>query len=414
MKLSVMALRSIIRNRRRSFITSLSVAFGIFLAVTFTGAGYYSYSRMIDTGAVMGYGHVTATAAGFVDRPSFSRRLESADLVRREALRLDGVQGAYARIMGQGMLAAGAESSGGMLLGIDPAVENPRHNFFLRSIVKGRLFEDSGGRGAVIGVKMAGKLNLEPGRKMILTVTDSKGELTSELLRISGLFRTGDQAVDSGMVLLPLNRLRQVLGYNADGASLVAVYLDDQRQAEKVKQVMARKIDRQGKVEVLTWRETQPDLAGLIAVDRLFNYLLQFLVGLVIAAGIMNTMLMSVLERRKELGIMMAVGMSPSQVVRLVLIESLWLGCLGLVLGVILTAPWFYYMSTTGLDLSRYVGEDYSAAGVLVDPVMKIRLYRQNAAAIIATVLVLTMAAGLYPAVKAGRVPPVKAIKDIR
>jgi ABC-type lipoprotein release transport system permease subunit len=99
-------------------------------------------------------------------------------------------------------------------------------------------------------------------------------------------------------------------------------------------------------------------------------------------------------------------------VARLVLVESLWLGCLGVVLGIVLTAPWFYYMSRTGIDLSGLVGEEYSAGGVLVDPVLKLRLFRESALAILASVFLLTLAAGIYPAIRAGRILPAKSIKE--
>ena len=141
--------------------------------------------------------------------------------------------------------------------------------------------------------------------------------------------------------------------------------------------------------------------------------MLQLLVGLVIAAGITNTMLMSVLERTREFGIMMALGMTPGQTVRMVLIESFWVGCLGVVLGILVTAPWFYFMSKTGIDLSGYVGGDYSAGGVLVDPVMKLRLFKESAAVILVTVFFLTIGAGVYPAFRAGKIIPVETIKEI-
>jgi ABC-type lipoprotein release transport system permease subunit len=408
-----MAWRTLSRNRRRTLITSLSVAFGIFLAVTLTGSGDYSYTNMINTSTIMGLGHVSIAEEGYNDRPSLSRWLRDAGPIRAAAAGLPLVSGAYPRIMGQAMFAAGAKSAGGMFMGIDPVLEGTHHNFFLRSIVDGALFAEADGRGALIGAEMAKKLNLRPGRKMVITVTDKDGELTSELLRISGVFRTGDHAADSSIVLVPLDRLRRTLGYGPGGATLVAVYTDDLRQVADIRATLAARPAHSGELEVLTWRETQADLAGLIAVDRLFNYLMQLLVGLVIAAGIMNTMLMSVLERRREFGIMLAVGMAPSRVVRLVLVESLWLGCLGVVLGVVLTAPWFYYMSRTGIDLSGLVGEDYSAGGVLVDPVLKLRLFRESALAILASVFLLTLAAGIYPAIRAGRVLPAQSIKEI-
>lgn len=413
MKLNAIALRTLARNRRRTLITSFSVAFGIFLAVTFTGSGDYSYTEMIDTSAVMGFGHVSVEAAGYNEKPSLARWFPAADRIREAAVETAAVSGAYPRIIGQAMFAAGAKSGGGMFMAIDPALEKPAHNFFLRSVVEGSMFKDTEGRGALIGVEMAKKLNVGPGKKVIITVTDKDGQLASELLRVSGLFKTGDQAADSGIVLVPLDRMRQNLGYGKDGTTLVAVYVDDQRKVGAIRNRLSAILAGNPGTEVLTWHDTQSDLSGLIAVDRLFNYLLQLLVGLVIAAGITNTMLMSVLERTREFGIMMALGMTPGQVVRQVLVESFWLGCLGVFLGVVITVPWFYYMSETGIDLSRYVGEDYSAGGVLVDPVMKLRLFKESAAAILATVFFLTLAAGVYPAVRAGKIMPVDSIKEI-
>ena len=413
MKLNTIALRTLWRNKRRTLITSLSVAFGIFLAVTFTGSGDYSYTNMIDTSVVMGFGHVSIEAEGYNDMPSLARWLRGEEAVRGYASSLDNVEGAYARIMGQAMFAAGAKSVGGFFMGIDSALETPLHNFFLRSVVEGRLFEETGGRGIVIGSEMAEKLNLRLGKKLVITVTDKDGELTSELLRVKGIFKTGDHAADAGIALVPLGKAQETLGYGGDGASFVAVYVNDLRKVKDVQHQLAAGFAGENAVEVLTWRETQSDLSGLIAVDRLFNYLIQFLVGLVIAAGIMNTMLMSVLERSREFGIMMAVGMSPGQVVRLVLIESFWLGCLGVVVGVILSIPWFYYMSEVGIDLAQHVGDDYSAGGVLVDPVMKLRLFKESALVILVAVFGLTMAAGIYPAFRAGRVLPVDTLKEM-
>jgi len=413
MKLNTMALRTLYRNKRRTLITSFSVAFGIFLAVTFTGSGDYSYTNMINTSVVMGFGHVSVEAYGYNESPSLARWLQGEKSVLDSALSYDSVEGAYARIMGQAMFAAGAKSVGGVFLGIDPATEKPLHNFFLRSIVEGVLFDDTAGRGVVIGSEMAQKLNLRLGKKLIVTVTDKNGELASELLRVKGIFKTGDLAADSGIALVPLGRAQDILGYGDDGASFVAVYVNDLRKVKNVRRSLAATFDRDKSVEVLTWKETQSDLSGLVAVDRLFNYLIQFLVGLVIAAGIMNTMLMSVLERNREFGIMMAVGMRPGQVVRLVIIESCWLGCLGLAIGVVFSIPWFYYMSEVGIDLAKHVGEDYSAGGVLVDPVMKLRLFKESALAILVAVFALTMAAAVYPAFRAGRVLPVDTLKEM-
>jgi ABC-type lipoprotein release transport system permease subunit len=367
---------------------------------------------MINTSAVMGLGHLSVEHPDYQDTPTLDKRLLDATVVQQRALQIPGVTAAQVRIMGQAMFASGAKSVGGAFIAIDPDQETPTHNIFLRTLVEGRLFSADEEHGVVVGAKMAEKLNLRLGKKLIFTMTDKDGELVSELGRVSGIFKTGDDSVDGGVVLLPLALVRKGLGYEPEAASLVAIFLADHREAEPVKTTLARLWAKKPDIGVLTWQESQPDLAGLIKVDRLFNHLLQFLVGLVIAAGIMNTLLMSVMERQREFGIMMALGMMPGQVVRLVLLESCWLGILGLILGVIITTPWFLYMATVGIDFSSQIGKDYSAGGVLVDPVMKFRLYRESAMWIAGAVFSLTLLAGIFPAFKAGRTTPVENLKQ--
>lgn len=407
-----MACRSLRRNLRRSLITAFSIGFGVFLAVTFTASGDYSYTNMIETSAVMGLGHVTLQPVGYNDSPSLSMELAEAEMFHRELTAIPGVEAARARIAGQAMFGAGAKSVGGAFMAIDPDQETPAYNLLTRSITQGALFDSDDERGVLVGERMAKKLKLRLGKKLIITVTDKNGEIASELTRVRGIFRTGEHSVDSSLVLLPLTMVRKLLRYGSDSATYVSVYLEDHRQATEMVNYLRTRWGQKD-VEILPWQKTQGELAGLVAVDRLFNYLLQLLVGLVIAAGIMNTMLMSVLERKRELGIMMAIGMRPGQVVGLVLAESFWLAVVGLGIGVLITAPWFYYMAVYGIDFTSLMSDEYSAGGVVVEPVMKFRLYRESAAAIIGVVFTLTIAAGIYPAIRAGRIPPVDSIKEI-
>lgn len=412
MQLGTMAWRNLMRNRRRTVITAFSVAFGVLLSVTFTASGDYAYTNMINTSAVMGLGHLSVEHPEYQDTPTMDKRLLDAEEIRQHALQTPGVTAAQIRIMGQAMFASGAKSVGGTFIAIDPDQETPTYNIFLRTLVEGQCFTADEEHGVVVGAKMAEKLNLRLGKKLIFTLTDKNGELISELSRVSGIFKTGDDSVDGALVLFPLALVRRALGYEPKAASLVAIFLDDHREASALQRAFARIWAERPDIAILRWQQSQPDLAGLIAVDRLFNYLLQFLVGLVIAAGITNTLLMSVMERRHEFGIMMALGMMPGQVMRLVLLESCWLAVVGLALGVVITTPWFLYMAEIGIDFSRQIGEDYSAGGVLIDPVMKFRLYRESGMWIGGAVFSLTLVAGIFPAFKAGTTPPVENLKQ--
>jgi len=211
-------------------------------------------------------------------------------------------------------------------------------------------------------------------------------------------------------VLLPINSVRTTLHYDAQDATLLAVIINDQRYAERMRDKISL-AEGDPQIEVLSWQQTQTEMAGIITMDRGGNYISQFLIGLLIAAGILNTLLMSVLERTREFGVMMAVGMSPRTLFMLVVVESLWLAIIGIVIGIIITAPWYAYLYYVGLDFSGAIGEDYSAGGILVDPLIRIRLYKESIIAILSGVFSLTLLAGLYPAWRAGRIPPVESLK---
>lgn len=410
MQLHKMAWRNLWRRKRRTWITGFSIGFGVMLAVTFTGTGDYAYTNMINLGADMGFGHITIEPSGYNQTPSLDKRLKQTNDIRDHVLSIPGVNDAMIRIMGQSMFATAGKSVGGMFIAIDPATESPEHNLLIRSMHEGALFQDSDERGIVIGDKMAKNLKVGLGKKMVYTTTDANGEIVSEIARVSGIFQTGVDEVDGAMVLLPINSVRKTLHYDADEATLVAVIIEDQRYTERFREQMNKEVGNPQR-EVLGWKDTQADLAGIIAMDRSSNYISQFLIGLLIAAGILNTLLMSVLERTREFGVMMAIGTSPSTLFGLVLAESFWLALFGLILGIMMTTPWYLFMYSSGIDFTGFMGGETSAGGILVDPVLKIRLFKESIMAILVGVFSLTLISGIYPAWRAGRIPPVESLK---
>jgi len=411
-KLNQLAFRNIFRRKRRTLITASSVAFGVLLSVTFTGTGDYTYTHMIDAGAKMGMGHVTVEPVGYQNSPTLDKKLQHIDKMLDEIRSLENVSEAVPRIMGQAMFASANKSIGGVFIAVDPNIENAKNNLFIQSLSEGKLFSASSKYGIVVGYKLAHKLRLKLGKKLVYTTTDASGEIISRIARVKGMFKTGVDTIDSSMVLLPLAATQQALGYSNNQASFIAILLHDQRHANEMRDKIASLNSTQN-ADVLSWHEAQPDLAGVIAMDKSMNYISQFLVGLIIAAGILNTMLMSVLERKHEFGMMMAVGLSPQALFKLVMVESFWLALLGLMLGIVITAPWFYFLYYHGIDLSSGFGDDFTYGGVLIDPLFKARLFPESIMFILGSVFTLAMLAGAYPAWKAGRTPPIESLKTI-
>jgi ABC-type lipoprotein release transport system permease subunit len=141
---------------------------------------------------------------------------------------------------------------------------------------------------------------------------------------------------------------------------------------------------------------------------------MEVLIAIIVAAGIFNTLFVSVMERLREFGIMMAIGFSPASLFRLVMLESLWLGLVGLAAGAALTVGPYLYLAGTGIDMAAMIGgEGLEVAGVAVSSIMRVGIFPEHAVLIAVAVFIATMLSGLYPAWRAGRVVPVETIKIV-
>jgi ABC-type lipoprotein release transport system permease subunit len=277
---------------------------------------------------------------------------------------------------------------------------------------EGEMFATSEDRGIILGSKLAENLDVELGKKVVYTVSDRKGEISSGLARVTGILETGATEVDSATCLLPIDSFREVLGYESQESTQIAVFLDSHRSADEV----AARLDRElgEDVAVLPWHEALPDLAGFVTLKETGNIVLQLIITVLIAAGIFNTLFVSVMERMREFGILAAIGFSARQLFSLVLWESLWVALCGIVAGVLLTAGPYYYLNTEGIDYSALLGDDQAQiAGVTMSMQLYVELYPPHGLVIAAAIIIATLTAGLYPAFKAGRVEPVEVIRIV-
>jgi ABC-type lipoprotein release transport system permease subunit len=411
-RLGVMAWRNLWRRRRRTLITISSIAFGTFLAVIFTAFQDRNFADMIDLAARMIGGHVTLQHPEYHDKPTLSRSVRDTDRLASLAMEDEEVVRVVTRIMGFAMLSTASANYGGGFIAFDPEAEDEDTLSIMEGLEEGEIFATSRDQGIILGKRLAKNLGTEMGKKVVYTLTDRNGEIVSGLARVSGIVRTGAPRLDAGLCLLPIDSLREVLGYEPDEALQVAVFIDDQRKSAEV----ARRLqDRVGpEVAALTWDQVQPDLAGFIAMKVSGAIFMEVLIAIIVAAGIFNTLFVSVMERLREFGIMMAIGFSPGSLFRLVMLESLWLGLVGLAAGAALTVGPYLYLSAAGLDMTAMIGgEGAEVAGVAVSPIMRVGIFPEHAVFIAVAVFTATMLSGLYPAWRAGRVVPVETIKIV-
>ena len=411
-KLFALAWRNLWRQRRRTLLTLVSIAFGGFLAVLMTAMQDRSFADFIDTAAKLGSGHVTLQHPEYLDTPTLTRTVKGVDEKMAVAEGVEDVVHVVDRTSGQTMLSTAHDSYGAFFIAYDPALETDDTFEFDDGLVKGELFQDASDDGIVLGTILARNLGAGIGDKVVFTLTDRTGEIVTGMERLRGTVDAGSPALNAGLCLLPLDTVREVIGYDPTEGTQVAVFLSDGRQSNAVRAALDAKLGDD--VAVLTWDQIQPEIQAFIAMKVGGGRFMEIIIGLLVAAGIFNTLFMSVMERGREFGIMLAIGYSSAQLFALVMFESLLLAGMGLVAAIALTAGPYYYLYNHGIDLTEAYTEQgldsMDVGGVGFDMILRIGIFPENAIAIAVAIVLATVFAGLYPAWRAGRVDPVTAI----
>jgi ABC-type lipoprotein release transport system permease subunit len=407
-----LAFRNLRRNLRRTLITVLAIGAGTALALFGLGLGDGGHFQMIQNGVAIGQGHLTFQPDGFLESPSNTLFLEDPSPLLRVARESGYVENAFPRIRGEGMLATAGGAEGIGFLGIDPT-DPGESAIFRRSMSKGDFLQENSGAKVIVGAKLAERLKLKTGRKTVLTTQDATGEITSTLLRVEGIFRTGSGAIDGTIILVPLAYLQDALSMG-DGVTSIAIYLDNpfkQDAAQSSIRGMADGLTQPGGPELYNWQTLQSDLRDYVVIDDAFGYMIYAIILLIVAIGVLNTVLMSVMERRREIGILTAVGMEGRHIMAMILTETVFITILGILVGLIIGLGVNWYFSTYGWDLSAMSPEEWSLAGTVIDPVLYSHLRPQRALTLCGLVFMLTVTMGIYPAWKASRTLPVEAME---
>lgn len=411
MKLLGLALRNLFRNTRRTVITAAAVAVGLSMMVLTITLQEGSYADMISQGVSQLAGHVVVQGKGFqASKDSDIVVTAVSDIETQIAKDFPDAVIAPRTFLG-GLINSPSNSVAAALQGIDPDAEAQVQDL-PRKIVDGTWLAQDDTRGILIGATMAETLAVGIGDKIVYMGQHSGGtDVDSRLFRVRGIFQTGAKEVD-GFVTYAHIAATEELQAQDDVATMITVHLRDPKQASQAADLLRAQLARDD-LEVLSWSQALPEIYGMIQVDRSSGDLMLAILGLIVALGVLNTMLMSVLERTREFGVMLAVGLRPATLLRLVLYEGLFLGLIGTAAGLLLGGALSWYLIRNGLDYSQFMGESFTMGGIALSSVVygKFSLYR-TAIYAVGSVL-FTTAAALYPAIHVARLQPVDAIHHV-
>lgn len=414
------ALRNLLRQRRRTLILLITIVLSFSLLLVFTGLADGGHQAMANIGVRMGLGHVVVYPAGYREDPGLDRLIEDRKEIEAAIKQLGSdVEYVAPRLRTDGLVQAGATSIGVTISGGDPAIE-PRVSHISASsvLVEGESLAARANRGAgelpplLIGRELARNLHVQVGDRVALNVRPrGSKDMRLGAFEVSGIFATGMREVDSFWVEIPLDEAQRLTDAGS-GVTMVALQLANIDAADRVAAKLATAL-RGHDVEVLPWQKAAPELYAAIAVDEGGMYIFMIIIFVVVAAGILNAMLMSVLERTREFGVLLALGATPPQVTAIILYEAVALGIVSVAAGLAIGLGLNHYLATTGLDYKALFGESMQSIGILLPD----RFYSVLAPAKIvwstAVVLGLVILGAAYPAIHAARFQPTKAMQHV-
>jgi ABC-type lipoprotein release transport system permease subunit len=372
--------------------------------------------QMIESGTDLGLSDIQVHAPGYYpDRPlqqTLGGRNGTDVSALVAAIAADPrVQAASPRVYAYGLVSATHQSVGAQLLGVVPDQEQ-KITVLQTRMVKGSYLTGQMPKGVVLGDKLATTIGADVGSEIVLLTPAADGSMGNDIYTVAGMFRTGLDDMDQGLVLMPLALLQELLRLSPGRIHEVGIKLHNITTATTTAAALEVKLSKALPVHVMPWQELAPELADYVQFNRRVTFILFFIFFLLAAMGIVNTMLMAIIERTRELGMLMAVGMRPVQVVGLIVAEAASLAAASLVLGAALGAPLLWYLQVHGLSLGSK-GNAVSLAGIVVGPLWYGRqdftVYTQAALGLAVTALV----SALYPALRAARFRPAEALRKV-
>ncbi len=379
---------------------ALGLTAGIFSSAFFSGMMNQRVKQVISNEISSIQIHDT----NFRETTELEYYIPEASLISEKIKSLDNIAGVSNRIIIYSMISSAETASGVKITGIDPEMEKTVTGISTK-IIDGKYFEGVSRNPIVIGKKLAEKLKVKVRSKIVITVQDVDKNITGGAFRIAGIYESSNTGFDEMNVFVRVSDLAGLTGLPEDAAHEIAILVDDNDVA-MIKSIEIGKIWPE--LEVMNWKELSPEMSYMTEAMGLYNYIFIIIILFALLFGIINTMLMVVLERRKEIGMLLAIGMSRMKVFVMIMVETVQLSFTGGVLGIILGGLISKYFEVHAIDLSRWA-EGYSQLGY--DTMVYTSIKHEQYMIIALMVVVTGIIAAIYPAYKALKYDPAEALR---
>ena len=396
-----MAFRDLKRNRRRSFFSALALGMGVSLLLMMASVIAGEMRGALETTIKLQSGHLQLHMPTYEEENTslaWGDLIEDPVRVAEQMAAFPEVVVATPRLHATGIVALGEETLGVRIMGIDPA--SPANAPYSGGMVSGQYLTADDREGVLLGKSMTDKLERQVGDEIYLMVNTSSGDVAEQVFVIRGIYTTRTPGFDESTILMPLEKAQDIAQAN-NHASAIFVLLQERDQTDAV----AARLQNSG-FGVETWQQANALMIETEQMSNAYMAVLYLIILAITASVIVNTLVMAVFERTREIGILAAMGMKPARIMAMFFAESFLLAVGGVIIGLALGGLLVTYLANVGI----YIG-NMGVTGILLGERIYAYLTLKDTVNLTITAFITTLLAALYPALLAARLEPVDALR---
>ena len=403
------AWRNIWRNKRRTILTMCAIGFGASLIVFSVGLQLGQYDLMISGSTRIYQGLVQVQKDGYLDEARMRNSIPDAQSLGNKIRKETGIKDVAVRANGFALVSSKERTYGVAVIGVETQHEG-NVSIIPGLIKEGRYLSSDNANEIVIGRSLAKNLKIKIGDELTVIGSGRDGSIAATILPVVGLFDSGSRELDRSLVQIPINNFQDVFSME-DHAHAIVIYHENADLVEPLKAQLQKLLNPfQHDLVALGWDQIQPGIKESIELDYSSGWFMYIVLVAIITFSIMNTFLMSVLERTREFGIMLALGFKPINIGKLVMMEALILTIFALIIGTAIGVAVNYYFLINGLT---FEGMEEIAAQYNMPATITPQISIESSLLGPAVILIFTLLAALYPAMKIRKLESVEAMRHI-
>ncbi len=411
-----LAWRNLWRNSKRSWISILAISTAFLILMVISGILDGLSLQMLKNGTELFQGHIQVHHQDYLPGRNMYDWIGYREPYDLEALlsTLDSVEGIEAsapRVYGFALISTGENTRATNLSGMDPVRESSVTRLFQSPIAGRNLAPDPRGE-ILVGKVLAKIMEVSPGDEVAIVTQAADGTTGNDLYTVSGVISTGLTSLDRSLVVMHWRDLQELLAMEEWQVHEAALRVENPQESSLIAEKISGLAGLPPESEAESWDILLPQMKEYIAATEGSGFILILLVGIFAGFGTLNTMMMAVFERTREIGSLNSLGMSPGQILSMFLLESFFLSILGLGIGFAGGLLILSYLTRNGLDLSAWI-VDMSFAGSHIDPVMQVVWTWDAYLSAAASLAIIVLLATIIPAIRAARMKPVDALAEV-